>query len=627
MIIQLRLLLVQKTTDEQFVYSLQLNENKSIKPSPPVENRNRSCKLGAQQLYDNSILPKIKNVNRKISGTDMDVGRVVSEADFTNEVLRLAKESGYSDLIRAAEKYETYKFNSDTQRYRAIGSLAKNLGVTYGDLIRSKANSLADRFVTAISNIDTVDGRIHTGIEKERTSAKARNDTITLAALDYLENILDREGAVIAVEDVFRTNNYSSDNPNTAVEVYADSIEKGFHASGLDISVSVYYDNSDTAIRGEWSVDEKGHTQIKLNGSMLRGEQSAFWVLSHELFHEAELNSPGITKRVLDVFSDMGIYNEEKQYEAYHERYQSNEDTVAKAEKRDAETLSRDYIESEIAADLVCETMGSTELLEMFAGKLRDDDANVILSFFKRIAGGIKKAIASSGNKFSRRFSEIVTEFEKAVKNEEAKKDLRSTETRLSIFYIPGIDKQYVNVGAIDITDDDINNDDAIGRKARLYLRNHFRGVVLPVGKTKSAYVRSEAINEVTNPAKYIDAKEYNGKMLAMTELDNLLKSSEYLGWEKDDGRHQDVKRWLNYETIFLVKVDGKPMVLKGKVRIKRIERGDCFYDITQIKNITHDNMGQSIISHAAQSADDAIESIAHPDEIVKSKSALSSKL
>ena len=52
-------------------YSLKLNENKKIKPSPPVENHNRSRQLGAQQLYDNSISSKSKNVNRKITGTEL----------------------------------------------------------------------------------------------------------------------------------------------------------------------------------------------------------------------------------------------------------------------------------------------------------------------------------------------------------------------------------------------------------------------------------------------------------------------------------------------------------------------------------------------------------------------------
>ena len=38
---------------------------------------------------------------------------------------------------------------------------------------------------------------------------------------------------------------------------------------------------------------------------------------------------------------------------------------------------------------------------------------------------------------------------------------------------------------------------------------------------------------------------------------------------------------------------------------MKRIARGDCFYDITKIKNITNGDIGQAVIQHAAESASD----------------------
>lgn len=164
----------------------------------------------------------------------------------------------------------------------------------------------------------------------------------------------------------------------------------------------------------------------------------------------------------------------------------------------------------------------------------------------------------------------------------------------------------YVEIDAKDIVGKNISATDSIGKKTRLFLRDRFRGVVLPVGKTKRVYIRSEGINEYTNPAKYLDESDYNGKMLAATELDNLLKASEYLSWENDDGRHPDVIRWLKYKTVFLVTDEnGNKQVLKGVVKIKRIQRGDCFYDITEIENITKGNMGQAILANAAQSQGD----------------------
>ena len=58
----------------------------------------------------------------------------------------------------------------------------------------------------------------------------------------------------------------------------------------------------------------------------------------------------------------------------------------------------------------------------------------------------------------------------------------------------------------------------------------------------------------------------------------------------------------------------------KGTVKIKRIARGDCFYDITEIENITNDNIGQSIINNAAKSIHDVSNSsISQSDPFVNS--------
>ena len=191
------------------------------------------------------------------------------------------------------------------------------------------------------------------------------------------------------------------------------------------------------------------------------------------------------------------------------------------------------------------------------------------------------------------------------VNNENVGADRYSIETE------PKSDTKFVKILISDIVGDGIAETDSLARKARLYLKKKFRGVVLPLGKTKSVYIRTEGINETTNPAKVLSDSDYRGKMLALTELDNLLKSSEYIGWEPDDGRHPDVKRWIKYRTYFLFLDEYKnSQVIRGVVRIKRINRGDCYYDITEIENITNGNLGQSIIEYAAQSISDVSDTI-----------------
>ena len=106
----------------------------------------------------------------------------------------------------------------------------------------------------------------------------------------------------------------------------------------------------------------------------------------------------------------------------------------------------------------------------------------------------------------------------------------------------------------------------------------------------------------VTNPAATIATDEYNSKMLAASELDNLLSASQYVGWKPDDGRHQDaVRGWDTLKTRYAVydRETQDVKVFDGEVKIKLIARGDVFYDITHIKNITDGVMGQSIKADA----------------------------
>ena len=72
--------------------------------------------------------------------------------------------------------------------------------------------------------------------------------------------------------------------------------------------------------------------------------------------------------------------------------------------------------------------------------------------------------------------------------------------------------------------------------------------------------------------------------MKAATELDNLLDASVFIGHEDDDGRHPDaVRGWDKYQTVF--KVDGR--FFKGIVALKKIQKGDVFYDVTKLKDVT----------------------------------------
>lgn len=117
----------------------------------------------------------------------------------------------------------------------------------------------------------------------------------------------------------------------------------------------------------------------------------------------------------------------------------------------------------------------------------------------------------------------------------------------------------------------------------RKYMLDKFQGKVFPVG-TSSAYVNRRSVEEYAYSAnRRQDQGTRAQKMRAGTELDNLLKVGEYIRHEADNGRHPDATRgWDYYKTRFTF--DGEN-IYEGIISIKLIDRGDLFYDITQIEN------------------------------------------
>jgi hypothetical protein len=269
--------------------------------------------------------------------------------------------------------------------------------------------------------------------------------------------------------------------------------------------------------------------------------------------------------------------------------------------KARGEDVPEELLREEVVVGILGETIGREDLLSRFDGEGRFPVVRRIL----RTLSNMKKRFVGKDKYLYRKADDLFVKFTEVMAGQN-NRAIGDYLTRYAIQQIPDTETKYVSIQVNDIVGDDIKDSDSWGRKARLFMRKKFNGVVLPLGKTKGAYIRKEGINEYTNPAKEIDTEIYREKMLASTELDNLLKTGKYLGWSRDDGRHPDVKRWLNYETVFLVKDSaGNKQVLRGIVRIKRIERGDCFYDITKIENITGGTIGQNILKYDAESASD----------------------
>ncbi len=139
----------------------------------------------------------------------------------------------------------------------------------------------------------------------------------------------------------------------------------------------------------------------------------------------------------------------------------------------------------------------------------------------------------------------------------------------------------------------------------RRYMLDKFRGKVLNVGESR-AYINKDGVSEYAFPAnRRMDENIKAAKMKAGTELDNLLKTAKFLEHKNDDGRHPDATRgWDKHKTKFIV----DDRMFEGEISVKLMERGDLFYDMSKIKDITPGTNGKDLLSQSASRQSDVVE-------------------
>lgn len=245
-----------------------------------------------------------------------------------------------------------------------------------------------------------------------------------------------------------------------------------------------------------------------------------------------------------------------------------------------------------------------------------------ILSFFKGAEADYADVPKLSGSakwyykKFKKMFDEFSARNAQSNANEKTLTSMNQENMQVSDRqYAVGIDpvsgEKFVAIE--DKSVDDLMNQpgDSIPAKVRSFMKQ-YRGTVLPLGSTDKAYMRREAEGEYTNLAKVVEEAAYQDKMKAASELTNLLSASKYLRHEPDNGRHADATRGWNYYDIKYVvpNDDGSLHVYSGEIQIKLIDRGDCFYDVTKIKDITNSSAGQALIKAAGSVRNAFVNSI-----------------
>ena len=158
---------------------------------------------------------------------------------------------------------------------------------------------------------------------------------------------------------------------------------------------------------------------------------------------------------------------------------------------------------------------------------------------------------------------------------------------------------------------------DSVSAKVRNFLKQ-YRGTVLQLGSTDKAYMRREAEGEYTNPAKAVSEADYVGKLNASSEITNMLATGRFVRHENDNGRHPDaVRGWNYYQLNYVVPISDMDIrAYSAEIQIKLIDRGDCFYDITKIRDITHGTAGQALIKAAGSVYNTSTNSISQKPDL-----------
>ena len=173
--------------------------------------------------------------------------------------------------------------------------------------------------------------------------------------------------------------------------------------------------------------------------------------------------------------------------------------------------------------------------------------------------------------------------YQKALNSVNGQKNNASGETQYRIETLPDGEKITVIDTEQDVFDGKpVQTYSAIARKVLL---EKFKGQVLPLGENDLVRFKAKQAGEYTYPSNPIDVHtlEYEGKMRAAPELNNLLATAEYSHWAKDQKNHAVATLGFDY---YKVKFIAGGHLFEGLVNIANSEKGRLFYDITKIKEI-----------------------------------------
>ena len=363
------------------------------------------------------------------------------------------------------------------------------------------------------------------------------------------------------------------------------------------------------------------------NNAEFKGEEIAEFVATHEVAHITEGTRAYAEMAIAldEIVKDQNapaalkakIGDVKARKKAIRDTYQGQMKNMSLAQ--------REYlVETELTADLA----GIVFSDEYAINKLAERNLPLVKKIFNGLKALVKRNPSATTNRATslykggidgesaRYLSKLVNKFGKAIdksqggvkisqlgREDEETEQSEVENVRFSKKMVPGTNEKFVLIEKTSIEKLMSFPGETLSAKVRNYLKQ-FRGTVLPLGSTDKAYMRREAEGEYTNPAKVVSETDYEGKLNAASEFENLLESAQFVDHQPDNGRHPDATRgWNYYELKYVVPTNDGVRAYKGQIQIKLIDRGDCFYDITKIEDITNGAAGQALIK-AAGSAD-----------------------
>ena len=289
-------------------------------------------------------------------------------------------------------------------------------------------------------------------------------------------------------------------------------------------------------------------------------------IFVHELTHYLEQSGEygALSQAILTEIDEAGALSEVREY--VREQYAEN-----------GHALDRAGLDREVVAWFAEENLFTDErAIGNLAHKNR--------SLFQKIRNWLHdlrvKLRGTAEEKFILRTEKL---YQKALNSVNGQKNNASGETQYRIETLPDGEKITVIDTEQDVFDGKpVQTYSVIARKVLL---EKFKGQVLPLGENDLVRFKAKQAGEYTYPSNPIDVHtlEYEGKMRAAPELNNLLATAEYSHWAKDQKNHAVATLGFDY---YKVKFIAGGHLFEGLVNIANSEKGRLFYDITKIKEI-----------------------------------------